>query len=155
MTLRPMTREEYDIEMPRIIGEYAKDNIKSGRWAEAEAQEKSAADTRRLLPDGMNSENHHFFIMDQDGTDVGFLWVWIDTERSEAQIFIYDIEVRKEHRRKGYGEASLALLEDWARQRGLMKIGLHVFAFNSGAIALYEKAGYKTTDLVMVRQLDR
>lgn len=45
-------------------------------------------------------------------------------------------------RGRGVGSALLAAAADWARDRGLHKLCLEVFAHNAGAIAAYRKAGY-------------
>ena len=40
------------------------------------------------------------------------------------------------------GSALLAAEIEWARERGLHKLSLGVFAHNAGAIALYRKFGF-------------
>ena len=51
------------------------------------------------------------------------------------------------------GRTVLELAHEWARDAGHRSIGLHVFAGNRGAIALYESLGYETTDVSMRRSL--
>jgi RimJ/RimL family protein N-acetyltransferase len=45
-------------------------------------------------------------------------------------------------RGRGVGSALLAAAADWARDRGLHKLCLEVFAHNAAAIAAYRRAGY-------------
>jgi hypothetical protein len=45
-------------------------------------------------------------------------------------------------------------LEAIAREMGLQQMGLHVFAHNPGASALYESLGYVVTSLNMLKPLD-
>ena len=45
-------------------------------------------------------------------------------------------------RGRGVGSALLAAAADWARDQGLHKLCLEVFAHNAAAIAVYRKAGY-------------
>jgi ribosomal protein S18 acetylase RimI-like enzyme len=59
--------------------------------------------------------------------------------------FIYDIEVAEEQRRRGYGREILDAAARAAADLGARELGLNVFGFNEGARALYEKAGYATT----------
>jgi GNAT superfamily N-acetyltransferase len=47
------------------------------------------------------------------------------------------------HRRKGYARASLALLEQWCRDRGVPQMALNVFSYNSGAEKLYRDLGFE------------
>ena len=50
--------------------------------------------------------------------------------------------VAREWRGRGVGSALLAAAIEWARERGLHKLSLAVFAHNDAAIALYRKFGF-------------
>ncbi len=50
--------------------------------------------------------------------------------------------VAREWRGRGVGSALLTAGIDWARERGLHKLSLGVFAHNAAAIALYRKFGF-------------
>jgi RimJ/RimL family protein N-acetyltransferase len=50
--------------------------------------------------------------------------------------------VRRGWRGRGIGSALLAAADDLAREVGLHKLSLEVFAHNNAAIALYRKCGY-------------
>ena len=50
--------------------------------------------------------------------------------------------VAREWRGRGVGSALLAAAIEWARERGLHKLSLAVFAHNVAAIALYRKFGF-------------
>ncbi len=50
--------------------------------------------------------------------------------------------VDREWRGLGVGSALLAAAIEWARERGLHKLSLTVFAQNAAAIALYDKFGF-------------
>jgi [ribosomal protein S18]-alanine N-acetyltransferase len=50
--------------------------------------------------------------------------------------------VAREWRGGGVGSALLAAAIEWARERGLHKLSLGVFAHNTAAIALYRKFGF-------------
>jgi RimJ/RimL family protein N-acetyltransferase len=50
--------------------------------------------------------------------------------------------VAREWRGRGVGSALLAAAVDWAREQGLHKLSLGVFAHNAAAIALYRKHGF-------------
>jgi RimJ/RimL family protein N-acetyltransferase len=67
--------------------------------------------------------------------------------------FIYDIEIYEPFRRRGYASQALLAAEDKARELGLKAIALHVFGYNTGARALYDKLGYRVTDLTMAKDL--
>src|SRR5438093_4005314 len=50
--------------------------------------------------------------------------------------------VAREWRGRGVGSALLAAAIEWARERGLHKLSLGVFAHNAAAIGLYRKFGF-------------
>jgi ribosomal protein S18 acetylase RimI-like enzyme len=50
--------------------------------------------------------------------------------------------VTREWRGRGVGSALLTAAIEWARERGLHKLSLSVFAHNAAAIALYRKFGF-------------
>jgi ribosomal protein S18 acetylase RimI-like enzyme len=50
--------------------------------------------------------------------------------------------VARDRRGQGVGSALMAAAIDWARERGLHKLSLSVFAHNAAGIALYRKYGF-------------
>jgi RimJ/RimL family protein N-acetyltransferase len=50
--------------------------------------------------------------------------------------------VAREWRGRGVGTALIAAAVEWARERGLHKLSLSVFAHNEAAIGLYRKVGF-------------
>jgi RimJ/RimL family protein N-acetyltransferase len=50
--------------------------------------------------------------------------------------------VARDWRGRGVGTALLAAASEWARERGLHKLSLSVFAHNEAAIGLYRKLGF-------------
>jgi RimJ/RimL family protein N-acetyltransferase len=50
--------------------------------------------------------------------------------------------VAREWRGRGVGSALMTAAIDWARERGLHKLSLDVFAHNTAAIGLYRKMGF-------------
>jgi RimJ/RimL family protein N-acetyltransferase len=50
--------------------------------------------------------------------------------------------VARDRRGRGVGSALVTAAIDWARERGLHKLSLSVFAHNEPAIALYRKFGF-------------
>jgi len=63
-------------------------------------------------------------------------------ERSTHGFGEIGMAVAREWRGRGVGSALLAAAIEWARERGLHKLSLSVFAHNAAAIALYRKFGF-------------
>ena len=65
--------------------------------------------------------------------------VKFEAERSE--IYIYDLAVREEHRRRGVATALIEALKPIARQKGAWAIFVQADPPDAPAVALYEKLG--------------
>jgi len=148
-----MDEEEYTAFLEYIIPDYAKENVKAGYWSEGEAMEKSRKAIESLLPEGLNTADHHLFTIEDQGQRVGLIWMRAQVDRPIKQGFIFDVNVDAEQRGKGYGKQAMLLIEDKARELGLDQIGLHVFAENKVARGLYEKVGYRVASLNMLKDL--
>ena len=57
--------------------------------------------------------------------------------------YIHALAVYPDFGRKGIGAALLSFARDLAAEKGFADLSLYVFAQNIGAVALYEKHGYK------------
>ena len=153
--LAPMTAGEFDAFLEHDIRAYAQERVRAGFWTEAEALARSRKEHRLLLPDGLKSRYHHFYtIQDSDSSEaVGVLWLKTDLDSSRGSGFIFDLEIHEPFRRKGYARQAMLELENVAREMGLRQLGLHVFAHNEGARALYSGLGYKVASLNMLKDL--
>jgi len=153
--LVPMTPGEFDSFLEHGIQEYAKDRVRAGFWTQAESLARSRKEHRALLPDGLKSRYHHLYTVQdgETGAAVGVLWFKSDLDSSRGSGFIFDLEIHEPFRRKGYARQAMLELENVARGMGLHQLGLHVFAFNAGARALYEGLGYSVASLNMLKDL--
>jgi ribosomal protein S18 acetylase RimI-like enzyme len=111
---------------------------------------RNAADTyAQLLPDGSATPGHHFWYAYDGDRRVGFLWVKVTRDAA----FVYNVAVEPDVRRQGYGRAIMLAAERWCQDDALTRIGLHVFAQNTGARALYEQLGFTETGRNMAKDL--
>ena len=115
--------------------------------------QKARESFERLLPQGLQSENHYLYSIYDGDEAVGVIWMRAEIGRPIKSGFIYDLRVDEQFRGKGYGKQAMLLIEDKARELGLKSIGLHVFGYNTVARNLYEGIGYETTSLNMIKQL--
>jgi ribosomal protein S18 acetylase RimI-like enzyme len=86
---------------------------------------------------------------------VACLWLGnaIDQVRGDRHSHIFLLYVLPAHRRKGIGSALMHHAEEWARGRGDRQVGLQVFVANQPAISLYQKLGYTSQSVWMVKPL--
>ena len=73
------------------------------------------------------------------GALAGYELVKFEAERSE--IYIYDLAVREEHRRRGMATALIEALQPIAREKGAWVIFVQADPPDAPAVALYEKLG--------------
>lgn len=149
-----MTQPEFDMFFERLVPDYAADNVRAGYWNEAEALEKSRQQTMSLLPQGLQTKDHYFYTLSDGNQAVGLVWLRVELDRPVKSGFIFDVQVREEFRGKGYGKQIMLLVEERARELGIKKMGLHVFAYNDVARKLYEGIGYEVSSLNMIKKLE-
>jgi ribosomal protein S18 acetylase RimI-like enzyme len=149
-----MTQDRYDAWLERTIREYAAEKVASGNYAEEGSVNRSREEFDLLLPQGLQTPGHEIRSMvDDAGTDVGYVW-WTIEDRPVGRVaFIYDIAVDEAHRRKGHAQVALVEVERYAREHDCIGVMLHVFGSNIGARQLYQKAGYEETNVIMLKRV--
>jgi ribosomal protein S18 acetylase RimI-like enzyme len=152
LELVPMTESEATIFTEKLIVEYAADKVQAGAWTEEEALEKSRDSIKRLLPQGIHTENHYLYSIRTKNEAVGHLWV-AKENFGKPLAFVYDILIYDEFRRRGYAFEAFQEMENLVKSWGLDTIALHVFGYNTGALELYKKLGYEITDISMAKKL--
>ena len=102
-----------------------------------------------------SSQTPLWWVQTEELQNIGCLWMGNATDpltnERYAQIFL--IFVLPNHRSQGIGTYLLQKAQEWAIQRGDRKIGLQVFAKNQTAINLYNKLGFVTDSLLMIKPL--
>jgi ribosomal protein S18 acetylase RimI-like enzyme len=153
--LAPMREEVFAQFAERSIADYAEENIASGRWPAEGALERSKAEFRKHLPQGLATPNHYLFEIkaDDEGSTVGYLWFAAEERHGIRGAFVYDVVIAEAYRRRGHATAAFLALESIVTGMGLSTIGLHVFGHNEAAQALYRRLGFAVTGISMVKKL--
>ncbi|WP_280424813.1 GNAT family N-acetyltransferase [Nocardia carnea] len=155
VTLRKMTETEYEhatrhreAEGARALAEF---------MPEAEAWKRSRQGTAHFLPDGPDTTGHHLVVAENEsGEVVGNAWIGPDPQNTTGtadSAWLYDINVFERFRRKGYGSAMLAAVEELVAAEHRTRLGLNVVGDNAAAIALYRRNGYRVSSMHMDKQL--
>ena len=109
----------------------------NGEW-------RSPADERRYLKALKRYPHAAVLVAEaEDGRVVGRLSLSRDTHPASAHVADLGLMVAKDVRGRGIGTAMLHAAVAWARSNGVRKLELHVFPWNEGAIAMYEKFGFE------------
>jgi ribosomal protein S18 acetylase RimI-like enzyme len=140
LRLRQMTAEEFQRFTDSEVEGFAQDLVSAG-MERKEALVRSRTLMAELLPAGRESPGMELHVAEVAGEPVGDLWL----STRETMAFVYNIEVRPEQRRRGYGAAIMRAAAHRCRDLEHPVLGLNVFAHNPGARALYDKLGYRVT----------
>ena len=149
--LEPMAPSDFDAYIANLVQHYAASHVRTGRWTAEEGPRKARAEVDQLLPSGLSTPNHYLFsiIAGEPPTKVGLVWLAIEPRGG----FIYDLEISAPHRRKGYAEEAMRMMEGVTREKGASTLSLHVFGDNEGARRLYRRLGYVETNVSMSKSL--
>ena len=153
--LEPMTQARYEVWLDATMREYADEKVASGNYPAEGALERSKAEFDILLSNGLQTTGHEIRSMiDEAGEAVGYVWFTQEDRPVGRVVFIYDIAVDPEHRRKGHAQAALVEVEQYASANGCLGVMLHVFGSNAGARQLYLRAGYEETNVMMLKRVN-
>jgi len=121
-----------------------------------------------ITPDPISENAFHEVLADSEcttllaideGQAVGYIIYRIveqpasDFFYAQRSLYIQECGVNQAHQRKGYGEALMNQAVEAAKKQGISRITLNVWAFNQGAVAFYERLGFKALTIKMAREL--
>jgi len=150
LTLRPMTRAEFEEWLPRQAAGYAELIAASGAMPAQAAREKAERDTARYFGDGEVTPGQLVFRIMAGPVAVGWLWLGVPGPDPDPRMaWVFEIEIEAPFRGRGYGRTAMRLAEDEARARGMTSLGLNVHGQNMVARSLYESLGYEVTAMQM------
>lgn len=97
-----------------------------------------------------------FLALDEKGKRAGLIWLTVSDYQytGEKRCFVLQIYVAPPYRRKGLGRALMKIAEEWARERGLRTIALHVGATNRQALEFYRALGFSEESVLMNKSLE-
>jgi ribosomal protein S18 acetylase RimI-like enzyme len=150
-----MRPEVYGPYVQASVAGYAEDNVVAGRWPSEGALERARADFESSLPNGLATPDNYLYEIraGETGPVVGAIWFAVEERHGIRSAFVYDVEIKAEWRRQGHARRAFEALETLVAALGLSTIGLHVFAHNPGAQALYASLGYGVTGINMAKHL--
>ncbi|HMJ01203.1 MAG TPA: GNAT family N-acetyltransferase [Gaiellaceae bacterium] len=92
-------------------------------------------------------DQHVLHWVAEDGeTVVGHLLCYLQRRRADEplQVMLYEIGVRRDHRRQGIGRTLMSKMEEWMREAGVGRVW--VLADNQEAEAFYAACGFSRDD---------
>src|ERR687892_278503 len=124
-------------------------------WALTAPDEIAAADGRAMMAAVQTADaDNEVFIAERDGEAVGCLHILAETDFFGVRhAHISVVATTAAAQGTGVGQALLAQAEAWARQRTFGLLTLNVFAGNTRARRVYERAGFTPEILKYAKSL--
>lgn len=95
ITFVPMNEQQYEKFLAQLLKEYAEENIEAGVWNSEQAEENARRQIEQLVPEGLITLGHIFFIVIDKELPVGTVWLNIQEDEKGKQGFIYDLKLLK------------------------------------------------------------
>ncbi len=154
VTLKPMSQEDFEKYFPVALDRLSTELGKARRTTPKESKEMAEQSFNTLFPDRkVKSKDQFVFTILSEDVTVGILHFGIRRDRQEPYAFVWDLEICRTFRSKGFGSQAMARLEQEVLSLGISLVGLNVFAHNDHAIELYKKLKYKPTSITMFKTL--
>lgn len=112
-----------------------------------------ADQAQRLRVAGRRPLENGIFILDDEGTVAGFVWVAIRMDLQGAYGSVDQVYLKPPYRRQGYGQRLMQAAEEFIKRQGLQTARLYVTRENRDAVNLYQRLGYDVTRYEMERPL--
>ena len=148
VVLRPLTRDERRAFVDEQVADYAEYLVERGAAPDLETALAGArAEIEPEVEAAVQAGDEFWTAHSEDGTSVGWLWVKrTQPGLSPDAAFLYQIQVNRQLRRRGYGRAMLDALERTLAASGHRELHLNVWDTNDAGRRLYERAGYELVE---------
>jgi ribosomal protein S18 acetylase RimI-like enzyme len=88
-----------------------------------------------------------------DGTFAGFILAVLQKKGEEKRVWLLDLQVKPQFRRRGLGTLLLQLIENWSYAQGGDSVQMFLNVHFQGAVKLFQSLGYETTNFYMEKEL--
>jgi mycothiol synthase len=144
LELVALTEADLAARRPGMIAGFAASVADNFAVSPEQAEAEAVRQLEQVLPAGAATEGQLLFrAVDDDGAEVGFLWLSLPGTFFPELAWLAEIEVAADRRGRGHGTQMIAAGEAELRERGIDRLGLHVFGHNTGAQRLYDRLGYR------------
>jgi ribosomal protein S18 acetylase RimI-like enzyme len=152
VNLELKTPEELASWTPGKKEQYIAERIKAGESPDV-ARRMSESQFAQLFPEGVPAEGQYVMNVVTEETTVGTLWMGRPFSGEGDTWFVFDIEISKDSRGRGFGRAAMEAAEEWTRERGGTRVALNVFGPNLTARSLYDSLGYEVLATSMFKDI--
>lgn len=150
---RPMAPAEYPEWLAFQKVAYADDIVRAGAMSRDEAVRKSDRDFAKLIPDGLQTPDNTFLVLEAAGEPIGT--GWLKHGHLPGVTYGYSLHVQEQHRGKGHGRIAMAVGEQATLAAGDSALMFTVWGGNEVAMNLYTSAGYRVVEEIRSVDLSR
>ena len=117
-----------------------------------------AVEMERFFRDIILADDNFIFLAKISEQDVGYVWGTIQRrpenvfKHSQEWIYIHQLSVEPDYRRKGVGRRLLHAVDNVARENGISKFVLDSWEFNKESHNFFEQLGYSCFKINMWRE---
>ncbi|MGW2488897.1 GNAT family N-acetyltransferase [Streptomyces sp. NPDC001606] len=144
VTVRPMTPDEYPEWVAAEKAQYAGDIIRAGFLSPEDAVRKADRDFAELVPEGLDTPDHTFLVLEAAGERIGT--GWLKHGYLPGVSYGYSLYIHEQHRGKGYGRAAMTAGEQATLAAGDSVLMFTVWGGNEVAMGLYTSTGYRVLE---------
>ena len=113
-----------------------------GRWLVTPPSAVSQPSEAFFIGEMLRTGDGLALVAEADGDPIGTVQISQERSAVSSHVGTLSIVVADGWREVGIGSALVHAAQQWARERGLLKVALAVFPDNARAIAVYEHAGF-------------
>ena len=100
-----------------------------------------------------DEENKKIFVVEEDSIIVGFIVLEI-RERKNKTIWVDELYVDDNYRKKGYGKKLMDYAYAFAKENACARVELNCWTFNEGANKFYNNLGYIEQRIVYEKEVN-
>lgn len=117
-----------------------------------EFKTKNKERIKQDLTDMIDNPNEIIFVIEEDSKIIGYSLIKIE-QRISKVIWIDEIVIDEEHRKKGNGRKLINKIYEFAKENDCKKVELNCWSFNEDAIKFYEKMGFIDKRIIYEKDL--
>jgi ribosomal protein S18 acetylase RimI-like enzyme len=148
VVLIPLTEQQRTAFVKESLADHADQQVRDAGWLQDEALDRARAELtgefEREHAEAVRQGDRFWTAVDPVRGPVGWLWVKPYGRVSSKTAYLEQITVTRASRRRGYGGAMLAALEEALALDGVKELRLSVFLANEPALRLYAAADFES-----------
>jgi len=153
--IRKIKNQEFQEYKNYFIEDYGNEIEKNYGHSSTVSQAIAQKELEESFPKDIISDTNKLMCIETIHNDikVPLGYIWYTLQPSNKTAFICDFYIFMEHRSKGYGKATIEVLEKMLVENDIEQIKLRVAYYNERALNLYKEIGFNITGFNMSKKI--